>query len=148
MSPPQRSIEDDFRGELKDNFEVSFTNLFAITNMPLGRFFDMLDSSGDLEQYLTRLIGAFNPDAVSSVMCKDLISVGWDGTLFDCDFNHMLFLKCAVERPTIWDFDLKSLASRRIVLGLHCYACMAGSGSSCTGEVTGKQGGDCKPSCG
>lgn len=135
MAPSQGAIEEDFRKRLNEDHGVAFTNLFSITNMTVGRFFDFLDRSGNLDQYLKRLIGAFNPDAADNAMCRDLISVGWDGTLYDCDFNHMLFLKCATDRPTIWDFDLDALAKRRIVLGLHCYACMAGSGSSCTGEV-------------
>ncbi len=138
VSPSQGAIEADFRRRLKEDYDIYFTNLFTLINMPVGRFFTFLERSGNLEQYINRLIDSFNPEAASNAMCKDLISVGWDGTLYDCDFNQMMFLKCAVEYPTIWDFDLKALEGRRIVVGLHCYACMAGAGSSCGGETSKK----------
>ncbi len=137
-SPSQGAIEGDFRRRLKEDYGIYFTNLFTLTNMPVGRFFTFLERSGNLEQYINRLIDSFNPDAARNAMCKDLISVGWDGTLYDCDFNQMMFLKCAVECPTIWDFDEKALEGRSIVVGLHCYACMSGDGSSCSGETAKK----------
>ncbi len=137
VSPSQGAVEADFRRRLKEEHDISFTNLFTITNMPSGRFFEFLEQSGNTERYIDRLIDSFNPDAAENAMCRDLISVGWDGTLYDCDFSQMLSLKCAAEYPTIWDFDMEALAGRRIVTGLHCYACMAGAGSSCTGEVVG-----------
>jgi len=135
VSPSQGAVEADFRRRLKEEHDISFTNLFTITNMPAGRFFDFLEQSGNTEPYINRLIDSFNPEAAGNAMCRDLISVGWDGTLYDCDFSLMLSLKCAVEHPTIWDFDMEALAGRRIVTGLHCYACMSGAGSSCCGEV-------------
>jgi len=138
VSPSQGAIEADFRRRLKEDYDIYFTNLFTLTNMPVGRFFTFLERSGNLEQYINRLIDSFNPEAASNAMCKDLISVGWDGTLYDCDFNQMMFLKCTVEHPTIWDFEKKVLEGRRIIVGLHCYACMAGAGSSCGGETSQK----------
>ncbi len=136
VSPSQGAIEADYRRRLKEDYDIYFTNLFTLTNMPVGRFFTFLERSGNLGQYINRLIDTFNPEAASNAMCKDIISVGWDGTLYDCDFNQMMFLKCTVEHPTIWDFDMKVLEGRRIVVGLHCYACMSGAGSSCSGETS------------
>jgi len=135
VSPSQGAVEADFRRRLKEKYDISFTNLFTITNIPAGRFFDFLERSGNTGQYINRLIDSFNPEAAANAMCRDLISVGWDGTLYDCDFSQMLSLKCAVEYPTIWDFDMEALSGRAIAVGLHCYACMSGAGSSCTGEV-------------
>ncbi len=136
LPPTQRIIEADFRRELKKRYNVSFTNLFTITNMPMGRFLNFLDGSGNTERYRKHLRNSYNPEAAESVMCRELISVGFDGGLYDCDFNQMLGLRCDHGAPShIRDFEIEGLANRKIVTGAHCYACTAGHGSSCTGAV-------------
>lgn len=136
VPPAQKAIEADFRRELKKRYGVTFSNLFAITNMPIGRFLKSLKDSGNLEKYTKRLRDAYNPSAAANAMCRHTLSVGWNGSLYDCDFNQMLGLGCSYGAPAyIKDFDAKSLDARRIVTGLHCYGCTAGAGSSCTGTV-------------
>lgn len=132
----QQSLEKEFKMRLKNNYDIEFSNLFAITNLPVSRFLDYLVSSGNYEAYMEKLVNAFNPSAVSNVMCRNTISIGWDGFLYDCDFNQMLDLKVANPAPQhISNFDLQLLEAREIVLNQHCYGCTAGAGSSCGGEV-------------
>ncbi|MDO8427414.1 MAG: arsenosugar biosynthesis radical SAM protein ArsS [Deltaproteobacteria bacterium] len=136
LPPSQKSITEDFRKELKKRYGISFTGLFTITNMPIGRFLKFLKDSGNLKRYMERLKSSYNPVAASNVMCRQTLSVGWDGSLFDCDFNQMLGLRCDHGAPDhIEDFKGAELEARRIVTGLHCYGCTAGAGSSCTGAV-------------
>lgn len=135
MPPSQRAIEADFRKELKKRHGVSFTGLFTMTNMPVGRFLEFLNVSGNFNGYMERLKSSYNPEAALSVMCRNTISVAWDGSLYDCDFNQMLGLKCGDPPDHIKDFDHARLSVRRIVTGPHCYGCTAGAGSSCTGTV-------------
>ncbi len=133
----QASLEADFKRQLKRKYDVEFNNLFAITNLPISRFLDYLIQSGNYEEYMTKLVEAFNPVAAENVMCRNTISIGWDGYLYDCDFNQMLDLKvaCPSSKQHINDFDLEALTNRNIVLNQHCYGCTAGAGSSCGGEV-------------
>ena len=133
----QASLEADFKRQLKRKFDIDFNALYAITNMPISRFLDFMIENGQYESYMQTLIDAFNPAAVSGVMCRNTISVGWNGYLYDCDFNQMLDLKVAGERTHLRDFDLAALESREIVLNQHCYGCTAGAGSSCGGQVAG-----------
>ncbi|MDH4226398.1 MAG: arsenosugar biosynthesis radical SAM protein ArsS [Deltaproteobacteria bacterium] len=134
MPPSQNGIEADFRHELLARHGVRFHSVYALTNMPLGRFYGFLESSGNLKPYMERLAALYNAAAANSAMCRSTVSVGWDGALYDCDFNQMLGLRCdAVSH--IEDFDIKLLSKRRIRTGVHCYGCTAGAGSSCTGEV-------------
>lgn len=136
LPPPQGSIEADFKRELRARFDISFNNLFAITNMPIARFLDYLRRSGNEEKYMTKLVGAFNPATVEGLMCRNLISVDWLGRLFDCDFNQMLELPVSSDLPqTIFDFDLEKFTRRQIATANHCFGCTAGSGSSCGGTV-------------
>lgn len=136
LPPSQKSIEADFRRELAKRYGVSFTGLYTLANMPVGRFLEFLKRSGNLKGYIERLTASYNPAAAESAMCRTTVSVGWDGTLYDCDFNQMLGLKCGFgSSERIEDFDSEELGSRRIVTGPHCYGCTAGAGSSCTGEV-------------
>lgn len=136
LPPAQHAVEADFRREMMRRHEIVFTRLFTITNVPVGRFLSFLSESGNLEKYLVRLAGAFNPATAGQVMCRSQISVGWDGRLYDCDFNQMLDLPCTPEASSHIDkFDLTALNSRRIILENHCYACTAGAGSSCGGAV-------------
>ncbi len=125
----QQSLEEEFRRELRDRFGVAFSRLFAFANMPIGRFRDFLVRSGNYDRYMNLLKSAFNPAAVCGVMCRTLLSVGWDGRLFDCDFNQMIGLPVADGAPKhIADFSFEALAAREIVTGDHCFGCTAGEG--------------------
>ncbi len=131
----QTAMEQDFKKALKADFNIEFHNLFAITNLPISRFLEYLIASDNYEDYMTALVDAFNPAAVQNVMCTNTLSVGWDGRLYDCDFNQMLDL--GVDSPIrhISQFDASLLQTREIVISQHCYGCTAGSGSSCQGTV-------------
>lgn len=133
LPPNQPAIEADFKRELFNRYNIRFNHLFTITNVPLGRFLKFLQESGNLERYMTRLVGNFNPSAAGKVMCREMISVGWEGRLYDCDFNQMLGLTC--QPDDIRKFDLIKLQERKILLHNHCYACTAGAGSSCGGAI-------------
>ena len=119
--------------------KIVFSKLFTITNVPVGRFLKALNETGSLEDYLAVLAVAFNPAAAGRVMCRNMISVGWDGQLYDCDFNQMLELPCAPEAAQhIDNFNTDTLSTRRIITENHCYACTAGAGSSCAGTIAAK----------
>lgn len=136
LPPPQEQLKADYKKILWDRYGVSFNDLFCITNMPISRFLDFLIRSGRYEQYMQALVNAFNPSTVPGVMCRNTLSVGWDGVLYDCDFNQMLNLPVDGSAPAhIRDFDESSLRRRRIVLNQHCFGCTAGAGSSCGGEI-------------
>jgi radical SAM/Cys-rich protein len=136
LPPPQPSLEAAYRRELASHYGVTFNRLYTITNMPISRFLDDLVQTGRHEEYLAKLIAAYNPAAAAGVMCRTMLSVGWDGRLHDCDFNQMLDLGLAPGLPPhIRDFDPDSLGGRRIVTGQHCYGCTAGSGSGCQGAI-------------
>lgn len=137
LPPRQEAIERQFKRELTMRFGVHFNRLYTITNMPISRFLEFLVESGNYEAYMERLANAFNPAAAAGVMCRSTLSVGWDGVLYDCDFNQMLELPLDHRAPAhIRDFDPSVLDRRRIATGNHCYGCTAGSGSSCGGAVT------------
>jgi radical SAM/Cys-rich protein len=136
LPPHQGSLEQDYRRELRERYGVSFTTLYALTNMPIGRFRERLTRTGELDRYRDLLAGAFNPAALEGVMCRTLLSVGWDGRLYDCDFNQVLGLTVGPDVPShIRDISYDALARRTIRVGDHCYGCTAGSGSSCTGTT-------------
>ncbi len=132
----QISLEREWKEALAREHGVTFDRLYTITNMPISRFLEFLTASGNLESYLQRLLDAFNPAAARGVMCRNTLSVGWDGTLYDCDFNQMLELPINHGLPRhIRDWDLERLERREIVTGRHCFGCTAGAGSSCVGAV-------------
>jgi radical SAM/Cys-rich protein len=132
----QEALERDWKREINRRHGIRFNNLYTITNMPISRFLDYLQESGNLEQYMERLVNAFNPQAAQAVMCRYTLSVGWDGVLFDCDFNQMLGLPVNHGAPrTIFEFKPDELKNREIVIGPHCFGCTAGQGSSCGGAV-------------
>ena len=132
----QEAIESQFRKELRVKYAIEFNRLYSITNMPVSRFLEFLVDSGNYEAYMQRLANAFNPAAAAGVMCRYTLSVGWDGTLYDCDFNQMLDLPVASGATRhIRNFNFAQLQQRTIVTGNHCYGCTAGSGSSCGGAV-------------
>lgn len=132
----QRQLERDFKLELSRKHGVHFNNLFTITNIPVSRFLDFLIATENYDEYMEKLVNAFNPVAVEGLMCRNTLSIDWQGFLFDCDFNQMLGLKVEKTVPQhLSDFDLDQLASRKIITGQHCYACTAGAGSSCQGAT-------------
>ena len=134
----QTALEADFKRELKAKFDIDFNQLYTITNMPINRFKLHLDKSGQYETYMDKLLAAFNPSAATGVMCRNLISVSWDGKLYDCDFNQMLEIEAegkSGKAPSIFDFDFAQLLSRRIRFADHCLGCTAGAGSSCAGAT-------------
>lgn len=132
----QLELEMQFRSELGRRHGVAFSRLFTMTNMPIGRFSDYLQRSGNEEQYWERLQNGFNHNSVAGLMCRHLISTSWDGRLFDCDFNQMLGLQLSPGLPThLRDFDFQKLAERTIATAEHCFGCTAGYGSSCGGAL-------------
>ncbi len=136
LPPDQQSLENDYKRELKRNFGVHFNKLYTITNMPISRFLDYLLASGNYESYMQKLVDSFNPIAASNVMCKFTLSLGWDGYLYDCDFNQMLEMRVNHGSPKhIKNFDAAKLVGRKIITGQHCYGCTAGAGSSCGGAT-------------
>ena len=135
LPPEQAALELDYKRELKELFDIDFNQLFTITNLPISRFLDYLLKEGKHEEYMNKLIESFNPAAAQNVMCRNTISVGWDGKLFDCDFNQMLELGVASPSQSIKNFDSVQLKNRNIILGQHCYGCTAGAGSSCQGSI-------------
>jgi radical SAM/Cys-rich protein len=137
LPPTQSQLESDYRRELAGRYGISFTRLYTITNMPISRFLDDLLAAGRYEGYMRTLVETFNPAAVDEVMCRTMISVDWQGYLYDCDFNQMLDLRLASGLPThIRDFDIELMSKRSIVTGRHCFGCTAGAGSSCQGSIT------------
>jgi radical SAM/Cys-rich protein len=136
LPPSQGAVEADFKRELGTRYGIVFNSLYVITNMPISRFLEFLLRTGNYDRYMQRLIQAYNPTAAAGVMCRHTLSVGWDGALYDCDFNQMLDLPVARGAPGhIRDFVQKPLDSRRILTGQHCYGCTAGAGSSCGGAT-------------
>jgi radical SAM/Cys-rich protein len=136
LPPDQNSLEKEYKTELQKHYDIQFNNLFAITNLPISRYLDYLLQSGNYEKYMDKLVNAFNPVAAANVMCRNTISIGWNGYLYDCDFNQMLDLMVdAPEHQHVANFHIEKLNQRNIILGQHCYGCTAGAGSSCGGAV-------------
>jgi radical SAM/Cys-rich protein len=138
LAPSQSNVENEWKIALQRDFGITFDRLLALNNMPISRFLEWLIESGNLDSYMARLIDGFNPGAVSGVMCRNTISVSWDGRLFDCDFNQMLDLdaETAVGAMTIETFDVEQWQKRSVVTRAHCFGCTAGAGSSCGGSTT------------
>ena len=133
----QEEIKQEFKKELKRKHDIEFNDLFTITNLPISRFLNFLLMSGNLEDYMEKLVESFNPSAAMGVMCRNTISVGWDGSLYDCDFNQMLEMETHQDSVQhIRNFDLGKLNDREIVVNQHCFGCTAGAGSSCGGATT------------
>lgn len=137
LPPPQAKLEEDYRHELGELFGIVFNRLFTITNMPIKRFLHLLDREGRTGQYMQTLLDAFNPQAALGVMCRNLLSVSWDGQLYDCDFNQALELPLGGRRRTLWDIEkLAEVERGSIAFAEHCFGCTAGAGSSCGGALT------------
>jgi radical SAM/Cys-rich protein len=136
LAPSQASVEKEWHVSLDRDFGVTFDRLMALNNMPISRFLEWLVDSGNLETYMARLSAGFNPNTIAGLMCRNTISVSWDGRLFDCDFNQMLDLDALPESPmTVHTFDFERWQSRRVVTRRHCFGCTAGAGSSCGGAT-------------
>ena len=135
LPPSQTALEKEFKDSLKKEFGIEFNHLYAITNLPISRYLDYLLQSGNYEKYMEKLVNSFNPVAAANVMCRNTISVGWDGSIYDCDFNQMLELKVNAKGKHISSYNQDELNNRSIILNQHCYGCTAGAGSSCGGVV-------------
>ena len=134
----QRDLEAAYRRELSENFGIVFTNLYTITNAPIGRFRDYLEKKGAYETYLNLLADRFNPETAGAIMCRTMMSVDWLGLLYNCDFNQVLGLPVRGRDGgtlTIDDLEEAVRTGSRLELGQHCYCCTAGEGSSCTGSL-------------
>ena len=140
LPPSQDELEADYKRELKKHFGIVFNKLYALTNLPIGRFASYLRHNGKLDEYMELLIGAFNPVTIDGLMCRNTISVGWRGEVYDCDFNQQLGMQWSDNGGSnplfLWDIDPDSLEDREIMTGDHCFGCTAGAGSTCGGAIS------------
>ena len=135
LPPAQTGLEEEYHAHLKDKFGISFNHLFTITNMPIKRYAHALERDGRMNDYMQLLIDNFNPQAAKGVMCTELISIGWDGQIYDCDFNQMLEISLNSEVNNIFDIERLSKTEPSIAVASHCFGCTAGAGSSCGGAL-------------
>jgi len=135
LPPNQEILQKQYKKELKKKYDINFNNLFTITNMPISRFLDFLLKMDYLKEYMNRLIDTFNPLSINALMCRSMVSVGWDGYLYDCDFNQMLDIKLKSESNHINSYNSKRILGRKIQMANHCFGCTSGSGSSCGGQI-------------
>ncbi|MHC4991070.1 MAG: arsenosugar biosynthesis radical SAM (seleno)protein ArsS [Planctomycetota bacterium] len=136
LPPPESALEDDYRRELKERFDLVFDDLFTITNMPIRRWRHELEREGQLEAYLTTLINAYNPATIEGLMCRHQVSIDPAGRMYDCDFNQALGLRTPEHANAhVWEMTTADLARRTIATDDHCYGCTAGAGSSCGGAL-------------
>ena len=137
LPPDQAELQDDYKRELKSRYDIEFDRLLTITNIPIRRYAQFLHKKGKLESYLTLLEDNFNLVAADNVMCRTMLSIGWDGAIFDCDFNQMIEMPAGGGESksvfSIQSFD--QFVNERIAVADHCYGCTAGAGSSCSGAV-------------
>ena len=137
LPPAQSKLEADYKKQLQDNFGIRFSNLLVLSNLPISRFSHFLERNGETEPYYQLLEDNFNPDTVDSLMCRHLISVDWEGRIFDCDFNQILRLPTSNgSEIRLWDIDPVTLNNQCISVDSHCLGCTAGAGSSCGGELS------------
>ncbi len=144
LPPEQTALEEAYRRELGQQFDIRFTHLYTITNLPIGRFLNDLERQGYARQYQDLLERTFNPDTLDGLMCRHQLHVGWDGTVYDCDFNYAL--KLPAGSGHIRDFDPADFLTRQIITGGHCFGCTAGGGSSCGGSLVSDSASACKNS--
>jgi radical SAM/Cys-rich protein len=143
LTADQQQLEREWKSGLLKNHGITFDRLITLNNMPIARYLEWLEQSGNLQAYMERLVNAFNPATISGLMCRSTLSVSWDGRLFDCDFNQMLDLELRYpqgDRPHIRNFDPDLWFQRQIVTGRHCFGCTAGAGSSCGGSLVERSG--------
>ncbi len=137
LPPDEQTLQAQYKTELKELFNISFNNLYTITNMPIKRFLQDLKRQGKYEEYSQLLVNSFNAQAAGAVMCRELVSISWDGFVYDCDFNQMLEIPIANKKTSLWDIEtLSEFQKTKIALADHCYGCTAGAGSSCGGTLT------------
>ena len=140
LPPSQEELEVDYKRELKKHFGIVFNKLYALTNLPIGRFASYLRHNNKLDEYMELLISAFNPATIDGLMCRNTISVGWRGEVYDCDFNQQLGMQWSSDGESkplfLWDIDPNLLEDREIMTGDHCFGCTAGAGSSCGGAIS------------
>jgi radical SAM/Cys-rich protein len=140
LPPSQDQLEVDYKRELKKHFGIVFNKLYALTNLPIGRFASYLRHNNKLDEYMELLISAFNPTTIDGLMCRNTISVGWRGEVYDCDFNQQLRMQWSSDGESkplfLWDIDPNLLEDREIMTGDHCFGCTAGAGSSCGGAIS------------
>ena len=136
LPPPQETLEKSYKKFLKENYDIIFNNLFTITNMPISRYANNLKRTGKMEEYMQLLIDNFNPKAAHNVMCKELVSISWDGKVYDCDFNQMLDIPVNFNSLNIMSINNLNDIGKNIAVANHCFGCTAGSGSSCGGSLT------------
>ncbi len=136
LPPDQKELELDYKRELKNHFDIVFHQLFAITNMPISRYQSWLKNNGHLEEYMTLLREAFNPASIPGLMCRNTVNIGWQGEVYDCDFNQQLGLQWGSEKPRLlWEIDPSEIETHPITFSEHCFGCTAGCGSSCQGVL-------------
>ena len=135
LPPDQGSLEIKFKEKLYNDFKIEFNHLFTITNLPISRFLDYLIASENYEEYMETLVNRFNPNATKELMCKNTISVSWEGYIYDCDFNQMLDLKINSKTNTVFNCKIERLVDKKVEVSQHCYGCTAGAGSSCQGSI-------------
>jgi radical SAM/Cys-rich protein len=136
LPPSQAELEADYKRELEKHFRIVFNNLYTLTNLPIGRFASYLRRNNKLNEYMELLIQAFNPATIDGLMCRNTISVGWRGEVYDCDFNQQLGMQWNNgARIFLWNVDPKEIENREIMTGNHCFGCTAGAGSSCGGAI-------------
>jgi radical SAM/Cys-rich protein len=138
LPPSQAELEADYKREFKKHFGIVFNKLFTLTNLPIGRFASYLRHNNKLDEYMELLIQAFNPATIYGLMCRNTISAGWRGEVYDCDFNQQLGMQWnnGGSKPLfLWDIDPKQIENRQIMTGDHCFGCTAGAGSSCGGAI-------------
>lgn len=137
LPPAQENLEAEYKTRLAQDFNIVFTNLITITNLPVKRFEHYLSRTKQLTDYMNLLVDNFNPSTADTLMCRHLISVDWQGYVYDCDFNQMLEMPLASKgKMQLWDLDPTTLHDASIAVGKHCYGCTAGAGSSCGGALT------------
>ncbi|PYJ27704.1 MAG: radical SAM protein [Verrucomicrobia bacterium] len=138
LPPSQREVEADYKRELKKHFGIVFNKLYTLTNLPIGRFASYLRRNNNLNEYMELLIQAFNPVTINGLMCRNTISVGWRGEVYDCDFNQQLGMQWNnpdMSGRFLWDVDPEKIENCQIMTGNHCFGCTAGAGSSCGGAI-------------
>jgi radical SAM/Cys-rich protein len=137
LSTPQDELEADYKRELGSHFGIVFNNLYTLTNLPIGRFAAYLRHNNRFKDYMELLISAFNPATIDGLMCRNTISIGWRGEVYDCDFNQQLGMQWSDYGASLflWDIDPDRVETRQIMTGDHCFGCTAGAGSSCGGAI-------------
>jgi len=137
LPPAQQGLEEDYRRMLGDNFNITFSSLLAITNIPINRFAHALKRDGEIEDYQHMLVSSFNASTIDQLMCRHLINLDWEGRVFDCDFNQMLDIPLSGgPQRYLWDIDIDQVNGEPIATNRHCFGCTAGAGSSCGGVLT------------